>query len=81
SFESNGVQVGGLLKRPPDVPQMPPHWLTYFAVPSVGEWADKAKALGGKIVVPKTAIPETGFFAMIEDPTGAHSYLFEMTAS
>ena len=81
SFESNGVQGGGLLKRPPGVPQTPPHWLTYFAVPSAGEWADKAEALGGKIVVPKTPIPETGFFAMIEDPTGAHSYLFEMTAS
>ncbi|MBE9139049.1 VOC family protein [Nodosilinea sp. LEGE 07088] len=77
SFEVNGAQVGGLLKRPPGVPQMPPLWMNYFSVASVDAWSEKATSLGGKIVMPKTEIPETGFFALMEDPTGAMAYLFE----
>lgn len=75
----NGEDVGGIMKRPPDVPKMPPIWMNYFSVTSVEQWSEKAQSLGGKIVMPKTEIPETGFFACIEDPTGAHSYLFELT--
>jgi len=77
SFEVNGEQVGGILKRPPEVPAMPPVWMSYFSVPSVEDWSEKAKSLGGKVVMAKTEIPETGFFTLIEDPTGAMSYLFE----
>lgn len=53
-------------------------WMNYFSVKSVDESLDKAKSLGGRIVMPKMEIPETGYFACIEDPTGAHSYLFEL---
>lgn len=77
SFEANGEQVGGILKRPPGVPEMPPVWMSYFSVPSVADWSEKAQSLGGKVVMARTEIPETGFFALIEDPTGAMSYLFE----
>ena len=78
SLEINGDKVGGLMKRPPNVPQMPPVWMNYFSVKSVDEWSEKAKSLGGRIVMPKMEVPETGYFACIEDPTGAHSYLFEL---
>ncbi|MEO0647636.1 MAG: VOC family protein [Cyanobacteria bacterium J06650_10] len=78
SFEINGAGVGGFLKRPPNAPAMPPVWMNYFAVNSVDQWSEKAATLGGKVVMPKTEIPETGFFSLIEDPTGAVSYLFEM---
>lgn len=81
SFQINGEGVGGFLKRPPNVPAMPPVWMNYFAVANVDTWAEKAATLGGKIVMPKTEIPETGYFALIEDPTGAMSYLFELTSS
>lgn len=77
SLVINGAQVGGLMKRPPDVPEMPNVWMNYFSVPSVDNWASKVESLGGKVIMPKTEIPETGYFACIEDPTGAHSYLFE----
>jgi uncharacterized protein len=59
---------------------MQPAWMVYFSVASVDTAAEHVKALGGSIVVEKTAIPYTGFFACIADPTGAHSYLFELTA-
>ncbi|WP_228024905.1 VOC family protein [cf. Phormidesmis sp. LEGE 11477] len=78
SFDVNGKSVGGSLKRPPSVPAMPLVWMNYFAVASVDAGAEKAATLGGKIAMPKTEIPETGYFALIEDPTGAVSYLFEL---
>ncbi len=77
----SGEQIGGILKRPPAVPKMPPVWMNYFSVSSVDEWSEKVKVLGGKIVMQKTQIPETGFFACMEDPTGAHSYLFQWGTS
>ena len=77
SFSANGTNMGGIMKRPPQVIPMPPVWLNYFSVPSVDEWSQKVESLGGKIILPKMEIPDTGFFACMEDPTGAVSYLFE----
>jgi predicted enzyme related to lactoylglutathione lyase len=79
SFEVNGEKVGGILQRPSTAPAMPPVWMNYFAVDSVDKYSEKVNALGGKIVMPKMEIPETGSFACMEDPTGAHAYLFEWT--
>lgn len=78
SLNVQGNTVGGILSRPPSAPQMPPAWMNYFAVDSVDQASAKADTLGGSIVKPKTEIPETGFFAVMADPTGAHAYLFEM---
>lgn len=78
SVSANGTTIGGIMKRPSQVLPMPPVWLNYFAVPSVDEWSQKVEALGGKIILPKMDIPDTGFFACMEDPTGAVSYLFEL---
>lgn len=78
TIKVNDNDVGGFLKRPESVPAMPPVWLNYFAVESIDEYSSKVSRLQGKVVVPKTEIPETGYFALMEDPTGAHAYLFEM---
>jgi predicted enzyme related to lactoylglutathione lyase len=42
---------------------MQPAWMVYFSVASVDAAAEQVKALGGSIVVQKTAIPYTGFIA------------------
>jgi predicted enzyme related to lactoylglutathione lyase len=39
----------------------------YIGVPSVDEYAAKVEKLGGKIIVPKKAIPGMGFFAICMD--------------
>ena len=78
TIKVNDNDVGGFLKRPESVPAMPPVWLNYFAVESIDECSSKVSRLQGKVVVPKTENPETGYFALMEDPTGAHAYLFEM---
>ncbi len=79
SFEKDGVKLGGLFQRPAAIPAMPPAWMVYFSVPSVDDYIEKVKAAGGSIQVAKTPIPQTGFFACFQDPTGASAYLFEWT--
>ena len=51
--------------------EMPPHWITYIAVDDVDESAAKVWEFGGKVCVPPTDIPNTGRFAVVNDPTGA----------
>ncbi len=55
---------GGMMAR-----QMPGQTITmYIEVPSVGEYTDKIKKLGGQVVVPKSAVPEMGYYAVCLDP-------------
>ena len=79
SFSAGGDNLGGIFQRPAGVPPMPAAWMVYFSVDSVDTMSEKVKALGGYVLVEKTAIPHTGFFACIADPTGARSHLFELT--
>jgi hypothetical protein len=55
---------GGMMKR-----QHPQQQITvYIDVPSMDEYLEKVKKLGGQVVFPKTAIPEMGYFAVCLDP-------------
>ena len=54
---------GGLMKR-----MHPGHTITtYINVPSVTRFMVKVEKLGGKICKPKTAVPQTGYFAICQD--------------
>jgi predicted enzyme related to lactoylglutathione lyase len=67
-FQSGEAAVGGMA-APADGPL--PNWLTYFAVESCDETAKRAQAMGGKLVVPPTDIPNIGRFAILDDREGA----------
>jgi predicted enzyme related to lactoylglutathione lyase len=54
---------GGMMKRM-DPKQPITH---YIDVPSVDEFAAKVEKLGGKVVMPKTAVPTMGWFAQCLD--------------
>ena|SRR5688572_4978858 len=56
---------GGLMKRQNPGQQGITH---YISVPSVDEFAAKVQKLGGKICMPKTAVPQMGYFAVCQDP-------------
>ena len=57
---------GGMMKR-----QSPENKITnYILVESVDEYAKKIEDAGGKIIVPKTAVPSIGYWAMFADPDG-----------
>ena len=61
--EGNKALEGGMMAR-----QHPEHAITnYIDVPSVEEHSAKVEQLGGKVVVPKTAVPGIGFFAVCLD--------------
>ncbi|MGH2532447.1 MAG: VOC family protein [Thermomicrobiales bacterium] len=50
---------------------IPPHWVSYIAVPNVDETVAKVTELGGQVHLQPTDIPEVGRFAVAADPTGA----------
>jgi uncharacterized protein len=56
---------------------VPPAWGVYFAAASVDATADKAKSLGGKVMMGPQDIPNTGRFAVLNDPQGAYFSVFQ----
>ncbi len=55
----------------PETPgDVPPHWLTYFAVDDVGAAVSAAEAGGGRVVAPPMTVP-AGSFAVLADPQAA----------
>ncbi len=64
---------GGIMKR--RMPEQKP--MNFVLVESVTDYAEKAKQLGGQVVVAKTEIPNMGYFAVCLDPEGNPIGLFE----
>ena len=48
----------------------------YVATDDIDATLDKAESLGGKTVIPKTEIPNVGWFGFFTDPTGNMVGLF-----
>jgi predicted enzyme related to lactoylglutathione lyase len=70
---SNDSPDGGLMKR-----QQPQHGITnYIGVPSVDQFVAKVEKLGGKLCMPKTAVPQMGYFAVCQDPENNTFALWE----
>lgn len=58
---------GGLIPRQSARQQ----WITnYVSVPSVDEAAARVQELGGSICLPKTPVPQMGYFAICQDTEG-----------
>ena len=53
----------------------------YIMVESVDEYAKKTQQLGGKIIIPKTPLPNMGAFAVALDPEGNPFGIFESTGT
>jgi predicted enzyme related to lactoylglutathione lyase len=51
--------------------------VNYIGVESIDEYVKKIEALGGKVIVPKTEIPEIGWFALALDPEGNQFGIFQ----
>lgn len=54
--------------------------IVYFGSPSIDADLEAIKAAGGEVVVPKTEIPDMGWFCWFKDPTGNTLGLFETMA-
>lgn len=69
---NNGIS-GGMMKR-----QSSEHQVTnYITVRSVDEYTTKITEKGGKIAIPKTEIPNMGYFAVFLDSEGNMLGLYE----
>ena len=67
---------GGMMAR-----KMPGQTITnYVNVPSVTRYMAKVEKLGGKICMPKTAVPQMGFFAVCQDQENNTFALWEMNS-
>jgi predicted enzyme related to lactoylglutathione lyase len=68
---------GGMMER-----QSPQHGITnYINVASVNKAAAKVKKLGGKICMPKTAVPQMGYFVVCQDTENNMFALWEKSES
>jgi hypothetical protein len=64
---------GGLMKR-----QAPEHTVTnYITVRSVDDYASKIEEAGGKVIMPKTEIPDMGFIIVFLDTENNMFGLYE----
>lgn len=66
-WKAGGEGVGGLMQ----MDDLPPAWLAYVYVDDVDSALERARELGGQVLVPGTDIPNVGRFAVLTDPQGA----------
>jgi predicted enzyme related to lactoylglutathione lyase len=71
SFTNGDKPIGGMYELSPEMANVPPHWLSYFAVTDTDAAVNKATGLGATVISPPMDIPGTGRFAIIQDPHGA----------
>ena len=68
---------GGIMKRKSPDQQI----VDYIGVPSVDEHSAKVEELGGKIIVPKTAVPGMGYFVICMDTENNAFGIWETNAA
>lgn len=67
-----GADFGGMLAMDDRFPpELPPHWVPYFAVADVDLTAERAAGLGGEVLMAPTSVPEGPRLAVLRDPQGA----------
>ena len=68
-----GAGVAGLMTLPAAAKQMgaPPNWMMYVGTPNVNDTAVRIAQLGGRVLKQPEDIPNTGRFAVVQDPFGA----------
>ena len=76
-FKAGTTQVGGMMARPPQMKEVHPHWLTYFAVTDCDATAKKVGELRGTVLRAPDDIPNVGRFAVCRDPQGAAFAIFK----
>jgi len=74
----NGKAVCGVFDTSSaEMKDVPPHWATYLAVDDVDARLEKCTSMGAKLIVGPMEVPTVGRMALIQDPFGAHLWLFK----
>jgi predicted enzyme related to lactoylglutathione lyase len=71
-FTVGDARIAGLMGMMPGTPdEVPPNWLTYFAVADCDATVAKVTELGGSVMAPGMDIEGIGRIAIVADPHGA----------
>jgi uncharacterized protein len=63
--------IGGMMNKPPEMANVPPHWLIYFRVPDITSAVERIKAAGGTILNGPMEVPGGDWVVNAMDPQGA----------
>jgi uncharacterized protein len=77
-FQNGERPAGGMYKLTPEMGNVPPHWLVYFAVDDCDAKVAAATSLGAQVMKPADDIPGIGRFAILIDPQGAAFALIKL---
>ena len=75
--QKKGKNAGGLYEQGPQEQGIPPHWNSYVSVVNADETAEKARKLGGTVLLGPFDVMEHGRMAVIQDPAGATFSLWQ----
>jgi len=75
--QKDGKDIGGVFQKS----DVHPNWMSYVAVASADETADKAKSLGANVVAPPLDVMDLGRMAVFADPQGAFLAIWEAKKS
>lgn len=76
-FTKNGRDAGAMYQLGSDMQGLPPNWLSYIAVTNVDEAGEKAKSLGGHLIMPPFDVGDMGRMTIVNDPQGAPFALWQ----
>jgi uncharacterized protein len=63
--------IGGMMNKPPEMANVPPHWMVYFRVPDINAAVERIKANGGQILNGPMEVPGGDWVLNAMDPQGA----------
>jgi hypothetical protein len=63
--------IGGMMNKPPEMANVPPHWMIYFRVPDINAAVERIKANGGQVVNGPMEVPGGDMVLNAIDPQGA----------
>jgi len=70
--------MGGMMNKPPELAQVPPHWGFYFRVDDVKKGAERVKQNGGQVTNGPMEVPGGTWIVNCMDPQGAHFSLHHL---
>lgn len=77
SFMLNDRPVAGMMAIQAEWGPVPPNWSVYLGVEDAQQACNYAAENGGRVEVPPMEIPDTGTFALLQDPQGAYFYALQ----
>jgi len=69
-LRAGGEDAAGISQITPEMGDLAPHWVAYFAVEDADAAVARVQSLGGRVLMPAMDIPP-GRFAFVADPQGA----------